>query len=158
MSEAERATTVEPDVQVELFSQPRFLTGIRGLVTQLARRLGFEEGAAGKISLALDEAICNVINHGYDRRPDGRIWIRIWALEAPRPGLRIVVEDRARMVDPAKIRSRDLDDIRPGGLGVHIIREVMDDVVYEQRDGGGMRLTLVKHLADAVADGKKADS
>jgi anti-sigma regulatory factor (Ser/Thr protein kinase) len=47
-------------------------------------------------------------------------------------------------VDPATIRSRDLDDIRPGGLGVHIIHEVMDEVRYERRDSRGMRLTMVK--------------
>jgi hypothetical protein len=37
-----------------------------------------------------------------------------------------------------------LDDIRPGGLGVYIIREIMDEVRYEKREGGGMRLTLTK--------------
>jgi hypothetical protein len=59
-------------------------------------------------------------------------------------GLRIVIEDLGRQTDPGAIKGRDLDDVRPGGLGVHIIREVMDEVVYEKRPGGGMRLTLVK--------------
>ena len=58
----------------------------------------------------------------------------------------IVIEDEARQIDPAFIKGRELDDVRPGGLGVHIIREVMDVVEYESRDGVGMRLTLFKQL------------
>ena len=60
----------------------------------------------------------------------------------PRPRMR----GRALQVDPSTIRSQNLDDIRPGGLGVYIIREIMDEVRYEQRDGGGMRLSMVKQL------------
>ena len=64
----------------------------------------------------------------------------------------IVVEDRAKQVDPETIQPRDLDDIRPGGLGVHIIREIMDHVSYEKRDGGGMRLSMTKHLPSPVPE------
>ena len=130
----------DPDLRLEMWSQPRLLSAARGMVDHLARRVGFDEVTSGQISLAIDEALCNVINHGYERRPDGRIVLSIWA-EAD---LLVVIEDRAREVDPDTIRGRDLDDIRPGGLGVHIIREVMDLVRYEQRPGGGMRLTLSK--------------
>lgn len=129
-----------------MLSQARFLSGVRGLMGNLAQRLGFDEAAAGQISLAVDEALCNIINHGYERRPDGRIWIRIWTMEGASAGLRVVIEDRARQVDPESIQPRDLADIRPGGLGVFIIREVMDEARYERREGGGMRLTLVKLL------------
>lgn len=139
----------EPHVKFEMLSQPRFLAAARAMVSNLAQRLGFNEMCCGQISLAVDEALCNVINHGYDRQPDGRIWISVWAVESPpasAPGIRIVIEDRARQVDPEAIRSRDLDDIRPGGLGVFIIRETMDEVVYERREGGGMRLTMRKSV------------
>jgi anti-sigma regulatory factor (Ser/Thr protein kinase) len=67
-------------------------------------------------------------------------------------GIRIVIEDEAKHIDPDHIKGRDLDEIRPGGLGVHIIREIMDEVVYEQRRPIGMRLTLVKsRKSDAMA-------
>ncbi len=133
-------------IRLEMLSQPRFVAGIRTLVGTVAQRLGFSESDCGQISLAVDEAICNVINHGYDRQPDGKIWLNIWATEGNERGIRIQIDDCARQVDPATIRSRDLDDIRPGGLGVHIIRQVMDSAHYEKRDGGGMRLTLFKKL------------
>ena len=101
----------------------------------------------------MDEALCNVINHGYQRRPDGPIWLNLWALDGDdQPGLKVVIEDRARQVDPAQIQSRNLEDIRPGGLGVHIIREIMDEARYEKREGGGMRLTMVKRGAAECCD------
>jgi anti-sigma regulatory factor (Ser/Thr protein kinase) len=134
------------DLELEMFSQPRLLACARAVAGSFAQRVGFNEIECGQISLAVDEALCNIINHGYDRRPDGRIRISISSLPSEPGGLRIEVEDRAKQVDLASIRSRDLDDIRPGGLGVYIIREIMDDVQYEHRDGGGMRLSMVKQL------------
>jgi anti-sigma regulatory factor (Ser/Thr protein kinase) len=139
-----------PDLKLEMFSQPRLLAAARAMVGNLAQRLGFNEIQCGQISLAIDEALCNIINHGYERRPDGRIWLNVWDLHTDPPGIRVVIEDRAKQVDPDKIRPRDLDDIRPGGLGVYIIREIMDDVAYERRHGGGMRLTMTKRMP--VAD------
>jgi anti-sigma regulatory factor (Ser/Thr protein kinase) len=138
-----------PDMQVQMLSQPRFLAAVRALVATIAQRLGFNEMQCSQISLAVDEALCNVITHGYQRKPDGRLWISFWSLHDKPAGLKIVIEDLAAQVDPASIQPRDLEDIRPGGLGVHIIREIMDDVVYERRvEGRGMRLTMIKRTAN----------
>lgn len=135
-------------ITLQMLSQPRFLSAARSMVANIAQRLGFNEIRCGQISLAVDEALCNIINHGYEKREDGMIWIRIRVLEGERTGMQIVIEDEARQVDPTQIKSRDLDDIRPGGLGVYIIREIMDEVRYEKRDRSGMRLTLVKWLSE----------
>jgi anti-sigma regulatory factor (Ser/Thr protein kinase) len=132
-------------VRLEMLSQARFLSAARAMVSHIAQRLGFSELHCGQISLAVDEALCNIINHGYEKRPDGRIWLNVWALDEDPQGIKLVIEDRARQVDPETIRSRDLEDIRPGGLGVYIIREIMDEVRYEKREGGGMRLTMIKY-------------
>lgn len=141
----------DPDVALELFSQARFLSGARALVSNVAQRVGFPEHQCGQISLAIDEALCNVIKHGYNREPDGRIWLSLWVLEPDdenqAPGICLIIEDRAQQIDPDQIKSRDLDDIRPGGLGVFIINEIMDQVSYEKRDGGGMRLCMRKRVA-----------
>jgi serine/threonine-protein kinase RsbW len=139
----------EPQLKLEMLSQPRLLAAARSMVSNLAERIGFGEPHCSQIALAVDEALCNVINHGYDRNPDGKIWLTAWASDTELPDpveLRIMIEDRAKQVDPELIRSRDLDDIRPGGLGVFIIREVMDEVHYAKREGGGMRLTMRKVL------------
>ena len=143
----EKAIRSEPHVRVEMLSQPRYLSGARDMVSAIAKRFGFDDTTCGQIALAVDEALCNVIRHGYDRKPNERIWLSIWPLSEENgdaKGIRIHIEDNARQVDPEAIRSRDLEDIRPGGLGVYIIHEIMDNVRYEKREEGGMRLLLEK--------------
>lgn len=156
----ERASE-RPEVRLELTSNPLYLSGARELVSAVARRLGFSEESCGQISLAVDEALCNVIRHGYARQTGRPIWVSLYPIQerseqsqtvGPPTALKIVIEDEARQVDPSTIRSRDLDEIRPGGLGVHIIQAVMDEVVYEQRENtAGMRLTMTKSRTDQHA-------
>lgn len=138
--------TTPPDLRVQLVSNPTYLSGAREMIAAVARRLGFTEEGCGQIALAVDEALCNVIRHGYEKRSDGPIWLSVWPTALPNgdAGITIVIEDEAKQVDETQIKSRDLDEIRPGGLGVHIIREVMDVVKYEKRHPTGMRLTLAK--------------
>lgn len=159
-----------PQIRLQLMSNPQYLSGARELVGAVAKRLGFADEACGKIALAVDEALCNVIRHGYSREPNRPIWISIWPVNSTAvckadslsqvgagcdtlpSALRIVIEDEADQVDPDVIRSRDLEEIRPGGLGVHIIRAVMDEVRYEKRDKVGMRLTMIKQRTNEIAD------
>ncbi len=135
-----------PNIRLELTSNPLYLSGVREFIAGVAKRLGFTEMHCSQIALAVDEALCNVIRHGYDSDVDRPIWVMLTHAGDGPSGLRleIVIEDEARQVEPCDIKGRALDDIRPGGLGVHIIREVMDQAVYEKRHGAGMRLTLVK--------------
>ncbi len=134
----------DPVVRLEIASQPELLAGARALIAAMAQRCRFNEIQCGQISLAVDEALCNIIKHGYNCREDERIWISIALTETEPQAIKIVIEDTADQIDVSEIRSRDLDDVRPGGLGVHIIKEIMDVVEYEHRQPRGMRLTLVK--------------
>ncbi len=153
-------SSAKPDgihLRLEMLSQPRYLSGARELVAAVAKRLGFTEQACGQIALAIDEALCNVMCHGYGRDPNGVIWLSIEPLGGHAPdngatGIKVVIEDEAKQIDPAKIKSRDLDDVRPGGLGVHIIHEVMDSVCFQKRETKGMRLSLEKRIDDDGAD------
>lgn len=151
--------TVRPDLRLELVSNPAYLCGARELVHQVAKRCGFAEVQASQVALATDEALINVMRHGYEKREDGRIWLEITPLsgEGGVGGVMIVIEDEARQVDPAEIKGRELEDIKPGGLGVHIIREIMDEVKYERRGKVGMRLTMVKRASDTRAQSPKGD-
>lgn len=121
------------------------------MVDALASQCGFDDHSCGHISLAMDEALANVMRHGYKGQRDGRIWISVWTHENP-DALEIVIEDLGTSVDPAKIRGRDLDDVRPGGLGVHFIRHTMDECMWEQRPGGGMRLRMLKRVPAAAEE------
>jgi anti-sigma regulatory factor (Ser/Thr protein kinase) len=70
------------------------------MLGSLAQRVGFNEIECGQVSLAVDEALCNIINHGYERKPDGRIWLPCGCFPSPNPGLRVVIEDRAEAGGP----------------------------------------------------------
>lgn len=145
-----------PPISIEIRSDPCYLAGVRQLIASVSQRIGLPDGACSKIALATDEALANVIRHGYCGSNDRPIWIRIWPTPAGEggPGIRIVIEDEARHVDSCDLRGRDLDDPRPGGLGLHIINEVMDEVTYEKRSPTGMRLTMVKRAdTGGEADG-----
>ena len=148
-----------PDIVLRVVSDVRYLAGAREMVAGVAKRLGFSHDSSSHLALAVDEALCNVIRHGYQQELGRPIWVRIWPLDDDGQhgaGVCIVIEDEARQVDPAKIQGRDLDDIRPGGLGVHIIRQVVDCAEYAPREHAGMRLTLVKRLDGPSAQRTRA--
>lgn len=139
----------KPHIRVELLSNPAYLSGARELIASVCKRLGFDDLACSKVALAVDEALCNVIRHGYKYEEDRPIWISLWPLidaHGKPEGVRLMIEDEAQQVDPACMKGRELEDIKPGGLGVHIIRDVMDDVCYEKREQIGMRLTMSKRV------------
>lgn len=138
----------KPDIRIELTSNPAYLSGARELISSVCKRLGFDDLTCSKVALAVDEALCNVIRHGYKYAEDRPIWISLWPLmsDGEVDGIRLMIEDEADQVDPEHMKGRELEDVKPGGLGVHIIRDVMDEVSYEAREQVGMRLTLVKRI------------
>ncbi|MBX3380555.1 MAG: ATP-binding protein [Phycisphaeraceae bacterium] len=146
-------------VRMELLSSPVYTSGARDMVQAVTRRMGFAELDCSQIALAVDEALCNIMRHGYENKPDQPIWVGVWPVDEPGVpgGIRIVIEDVARQIEPEKIKGRELHDVKPGGLGVHVIKEVMDKVTYEKRPGGGMRLTMIKHQKPVPVGGSASD-
>jgi len=117
------------------------LAEVRAEVRAFLAAAGFDDCAAELMVLALDEACTNVIRHAYGNscKP-----VRL-TLGLLRDRVRFVLRDYGRSCDPGQIRSRALEDIRPGGLGVHIIRQAFDTVDYAPQRRG-TRLTLEKFL------------
>jgi anti-sigma regulatory factor (Ser/Thr protein kinase) len=135
----------EPEISIRIFSDPHLLATVRGAIDGLAKCVGFQDKSRALITLAIDEAMTNVIRHGYGNQTSGMIWLHMWRSVEPR-GLRIIIEDLGKATEPSKIKGRNLEDVRPGGLGVHIIKETMNEATWEARPSGGMRLTLAKWL------------
>ena len=132
-------------LEMTLQSNRAALPGMRDRVRTLTKAERFDDEVSGQIVLAVEEALANVIQHGYEGASDQPIDVRLERLEQNgRRGIRVTIRDYGRQVDPATIRSRDLGDIRPGGLGVHIMRSIMDDVVYACPADCGMLLTMTK--------------
>lgn len=143
---------VRPCVRLMMPSIPRYLAVIRAALRCMAAQEGFSEETIDQLVLATDEALANVIKHGYRSATDGLIGVILRPMPAvSRRGLDIVILDRGRSCDPTNFCGRDLADLRPGGLGVHIIHLAMDKVQYRRRSGGGMVLRMVKYLHDGPA-------
>lgn len=122
-------------------SDPRLLLFVRTLAGEGASAAGFSDDERGRIELAVVEGFSNVIRHAYKDRHDEPILLR---LRAPDGLFALEIEDRAQFVDPSKIASRPLDQVRPGGLGVHLMKTTMDVVDYRKNEHGGTTLTLSK--------------
>ena len=135
----------EPLLQLVFRSAPDRLKMVRAGVVAAAGACGFDEDVAADIALAVDEACANVIVHAYGSRGDADIVLDIYRL---RGGIRLRVRDFGPPVAPDAIRPRPLDTVRPGGLGSHFIREIMDDARLERAaDGRGNILDLTKRIA-----------
>ena len=115
---------------------------LRPGVRAAAQMCDFVEEEAEDIVLAVSEACQNVIVHAYNGDADGDIVVEIFRRD---DGMLVRLRDFAPPIDPATVRPRDLDDLRPGGLGTHFIREIMDSAEFrEVADGGGNVLEMVK--------------
>ena len=101
------------------------------------------EEECNAVTIAVDEAVANIIKHTYKGETDKPIVVNLRLYQAK---LEIVLRDFGEKIDPKKIKSRDLNDIRPGGLGVHLIKSTMDQVVYDNSLDVGNQLTLTKYL------------
>ena len=122
------------------------LAEIRRFVREEATALGAGEEAICDLELAVDEAACNVICHGYKGR-GGMIQVRV---ERDGDRLAVRVRDEAPLFDPTRHPLPDvtlpLEERRLGGLGIFLIRQVMDEVVYRVTPEGGNELSLIKRV------------
>jgi len=111
------------------------LPGALASVTGALERLGVPDGAVRALELSVDEAVTNIILYGYPPS-NGRIWISC-GVEGGM--VRVQIEDEGVPFDPTEAAEPDLEgaaDERPiGGLGIHLIRQMTDELRYERRDG-----------------------
>jgi anti-sigma regulatory factor (Ser/Thr protein kinase) len=114
-------------------SHPRYLPIVRATVGQLAAVAGCDEAEARAVTLAVDEALANVIRHAYHGRADGRIELHC---RAGADELQFQIQDSGDPPDPARICAREIGCDTIGGLGTHIIRDVMDSVSYRSSPEG----------------------
>ncbi len=134
--------------QIEILSDPSCLKMVRDTVAKFCALAGMDENERCQVVLAVDEACTNIIRHSYDGATDKPI---ICEGKLENESIVIILRDYGKKVDHAKIRSRELSDVRPGGLGVHFIREVMDSVEFEDCGEKGTCLFLRKEVPQSGA-------
>jgi anti-sigma regulatory factor (Ser/Thr protein kinase) len=121
------------------------LKAVREDVTMLAQNLGCGTEDVQDLVLAVDEACQNIIRHAYGEDQEGEITLNIYHEDQE---LVVLLRDFADSIDVELAKPRNLDDVRPGGLGTHFIAEVMDEVEFmpPPSDGGNL-LRMVKRIS-----------
>ena len=137
-------------------AEPGQLKIVRRLVDAAAREAGAGLDWAQELVLAVDEACQNIIRHGYQGCPDGRIE---FSIRQRRDALEVELVDYAPAADPGRCRGRALDEPKPGGLGTHFMRALTDRVRFAKPPAGaGNRLLLTKKLASGPGPCNAADA
>jgi anti-sigma regulatory factor (Ser/Thr protein kinase) len=132
-------------LKLVLPSDPRFLSIARNAVSEVSAICGLSEEVCQGVTLALDEALANVIRHAYKNRYDQEIELDC-QVNADQIVFRLL--DQGEPPDPAKICGQPLNDDSLSGRGTHLMRAIMDEMCYSQVAGKN-ELRLVKNLSDA---------
>ena len=124
------------------------LAKLASFAAAAAAEVGFGDLQINRIELAVDEACSNIIDHAYGGQR-GEITIEVTG-ERDR-NLVIVITDQGKPFDPGTVQeyvpSASLDEAKVGGLGLHLMRQTMDQVCFEFGvPGVGNRLTMEKYV------------
>lgn len=131
----------------------RDLNDMRDFLEGAVLTLGGDDDTAGDLVLAVNEAVTNVLLHGYDEQP-GTVSM---CVEAHDRDLLVHLSDDAPLFDPTTVPTPDvnlpLEDRPLGGLGVHMMRQLSDELVYRVTETGKNELTFIKRgvLAESPA-------
>ena len=120
---------------------------VRDFVFRLAIKAGFVEEGADQISLAVDEACTNVIKHAH--KFNARRMIDL-AVIYDKKKIEIIITDKGKGFDPQKLPKPDLSryihEAKMGGLGIHLMKTLMDEVNYSFNPGVKNQVSMIKYI------------
>lgn len=130
-------------VFLKIPSHPKFLSVVRVVTMKVCSLYSFKEGLIEELKHAVDEACSNVIKYAYDSDHTKDIVIKY---EFTKDRFIVVIEDKGKKSDLSMIRGRSLENVKPGGLGIHFIKKVFDIYKFDNRKRKGNRLVLIRNL------------
>ncbi len=130
-------------------SHPKYLSIVRAVTGKMAELSGMAESAIEDVKLAVDEACSNVIKHAYKGNVNQKIILRF---KTSPKGFEVIIEDNGLKVHPESLVGRDLEDIKPGGLGIHFIKKVFDIFALDEKKKKGNRLRLLRYMKGKDGD------
>jgi serine/threonine-protein kinase RsbW len=134
------------NISKRILSRTDNLLEVREFVGSAALSFGFSEEEAANIVLAVDEACTNIIKHAYEYATDKEIEINI---SKNNGSFEIRIYDNGRSFDPSKVHPHDLkkyiDHRQRGGLGVYLMKRLMDKVEYNFNPGKRNEVRLIKY-------------
>ncbi|MBN2105737.1 ATP-binding protein [bacterium] len=139
--------TRNAEYKLHIPSQTDNLELIRNFVSGVAKKVGFGNEDINKIELALDEACTNVIEHAYRDLDKGDIDI---AIKVDYQKFVILVTDKGKSFPFKELEIPDmkqyLAELRVGGLGVYLMKSLMDEVEYHSEPGVKNEVRMVKYF------------
>ncbi len=120
--------------------KPEYVSTVRMLISSLANVAGFDVEAIEDMKVAVSEACTNVVCHGVT---DARTYEVSCEINDDR--ICIIVKDQGEGCDMEQYRHPDLNCPKEGGLGLFIIRTLMDEVDISSELGKGTRIQMVKY-------------
>ena len=115
-------------------------------VETVAGEMNLDHGITLSLNLALEEAVTNVIMYAYPEGTDGLVDIEAIMREKT---LTFIISDNGKEFDPTAKPDADItlnvEDRPIGGLGIYLVRNIMDSVSYERTDGKNI-LTMIKNI------------
>jgi anti-sigma regulatory factor (Ser/Thr protein kinase) len=130
-------------IHLSVTSHPKNLKRIRRVMADVTSKTDLSKEIVGSIILAVDEVCSNIIKHCCMTDPNRKIDLTI---QLETDSLVISIVDDGIKFDINSIKSRDINDIKPGGLGIHIIKQVMDTVDYSHTPEGFNKVKMIKKL------------
>jgi serine/threonine-protein kinase RsbW len=131
---------------MRLCANIRDVVTIREFVVQASRELSADERIIPDLELVADELCSNVINHAYDGQAG---WIEI-TVEPVEQGVQLVIRDWGQSFDPATVPVPNVDapleERTLGGLGLFLVRNLMDEVHFRRNGRDGNLVTAVKRV------------
>jgi len=120
---------------------------IRMIVSTVSEKVGFTPDDVNKIELAVDEACANVIKHAYSKDRQQPIDL---VIEIDFKKITIIVTDHGKGFDFTKIPKADvkeyLAEMRVGGLGIYLMKALMDEVEFNSQAGTKTQVKLIKYF------------
>lgn len=138
---------VERTFSIHVPSSTENLVMIREFVTSIGTQAGLPPGEVTKLETAVDEACANVIEHAYGSDVTKEVSVRATLDESV---LEILVIDTGIGFDPTSVEQKELEKLvrarKSGGLGMRLIKSLMDEVYYQMIPGEKNELRMVKRL------------
>lgn len=130
-------------IHLSVMSHPKNLKYIRNMIADITLKTSLSKEDSGSIILAVDEACSNIIRHSYENDYSRIIDLTV---KLKTNSLTISIVDDGIKFDIDSIEPRDTSHLKPGGLGIYIIKQIMDTVEYSRTSKGLNKIKMVKKL------------
>ncbi len=129
-------------IRVKIPSHPKYIKRIRNIVGEVCEKMSFSEKKAQDLKLAVNEAVTNIIKHAYAGEANKAIFVYFYLFCDK---LEVAIRDYGKKVSAKEIKSRELDDYKDSGLGVYLMKSLVDELAYDFSPSVGTELKFIKY-------------